>query len=83
MERFVFYSPSLDAKALASAKRAAARLGATVVRSLAGTMLLEAPRAKAAELAEALPGWRYSAEARTHRVREKTPRQRARAKKTA
>jgi hypothetical protein len=83
MQRFVFYSPSLDRKALLAAKRTASRLGATVVRSLAGSMLLEAPRAKAAEVAEALPGWQYSAEKKVQRIPERTPLDRARVKKAA
>jgi hypothetical protein len=83
MQRFVFYSPSLDRKALLAAKRTASRLGATVVRSLAGSMLLEAPRAKAAEVAEALPGWQCSAEKKVHRIPERTPLDRARVKKAA
>lgn len=83
MERFVFYSPTLDVKALTAARRTVARLGATVVRSLAGSMLVEAPRARAAEVAQALPGWRCRSEAKILRVPERTPLQRARAKKGA
>lgn len=84
MERYVFYCPqSLDPKVVTAAKKTATSLGATVVRAVAGSMLLEAPPAKAAQVAKALPGWRYSVETKTHRIPERTPLQRARVKKAA
>ena len=77
MDRFVFYCPqTLDQKAVSDAKKIATSLGATVVRAAAGTMLLEAAPAKAAQVAKALPGWRYSAETRSHRLPERRPLQR-------
>ena len=80
MHRYVFYSPlTPDPKVVTAAKKTAVSLGATVVRTAAGSMLLEAAPSKAAEVAKALPGWRYSVEAKTHRIPERTPLQRARA----
>lgn len=84
MDRYVFYHPlSLDAKTVAAAKKKAASLGATVLRSAAGTMLLEAERAAIRQVANALPDWRYSVEAKVHRLPERTPLQRARLKHRA
>lgn len=84
MERYVFYSTqSLDPKVVNAAKKTATALGATVVRAVAGSMLLEAAPAKVAQVAKALPGWRYSAEAKKHRIPERTPLQRAAAARTA
>ncbi len=78
MDRFVFYnSQCLDPKSLTVAKKTAREKGATVLRAAVGTMLVEAAPADAAEVARALPGWRYSAETRTHRVPERTTLQRA------
>jgi hypothetical protein len=84
MDRYVFYAVQpVDAKVVTAAKKTAAALGATVVRTVAGSMLLEAPAAKAAQVAKALPGWRYSVETKTHRLPERTPLQRARAARAA
>ena len=81
MARYVFYCPtSLDAKAVTAAKKTATALGATVVRSAAGQMLLDAPPARMAQVAEALPAWRYSVEGKSARIPERStrPLQRAR-----
>ena len=78
MSRYVFSnSNAQDGKVLTAAKKAAQLRGATVVKSLAGTMLLEVPAAKVPEVAQALPGWRYSAERKTTRVPERKPLERA------
>lgn len=78
MDRYVFFtSASRDAKALAAAKRTATDLGATVVGAVAGQMLVEAAPTKVAQVAKALPGWRYTVERETARVPERRPLQRA------
>ncbi len=79
MDRYVFYSPlSLDPKSVTAAKKTATALGARVVRTAAGSMLLEAAPTMITQVAQALPGWRYSVEAKAHRIPERTPLQRAR-----
>ncbi|WP_395321882.1 hypothetical protein [Variovorax sp. UC74_104] len=84
MSRYVFFNSSAqDIKVLTAAKRAARSRGATVVKSLAGTMLLELPPAQVSEVAQALPGWRYSAERKTTRVPERRPLQRSKARGAA
>lgn len=71
MARYVFRNRDAQCKqALAAAAKAARSLGATVVKSLAGTMLLEATPAQVPEVAQASPGWRYAAERKTARVPE-------------
>ena len=87
MARYVF-SPATAATGavpLASAKKTASAHGATVLRAIAGSMLVEAPPAKAAAVVKALPGWRCTLERKTTRVPERTPLQRTRqlATKTA
>lgn len=83
MGRYVFFnSKAQDSKVLTAAKRAARSHGATVVKALAGTMLLELPPKQASELAQALPDWRYSAERKTTRVPERPPLQRAKPRGT-
>jgi hypothetical protein len=83
MSRYVFFNSDVqDAKRLTAARQAARSLGATVVKSLAGTMLLELAPGKVSEVAQALPGWRYSAERKTTRVPERKPRERAKARGT-
>lgn len=78
MSRYVFFnSNAQDAKVLTAAKKAARARGATVVKSLAGTMLLELAPARVPELAQALPGWRYAVERKTTRVPERKPLERA------
>jgi hypothetical protein len=78
MGRYVFFnSNAQDGKVLTAAKKAARLRGATVVKSLAGTMLLEVAPAQIPEVAQALPGWRYSAERKTTQVPERKPLQRA------
>jgi hypothetical protein len=81
MCRYVFFnSDALDAKVLMAAKKAARSRGATVVKSLAGTMLLELAPARVPEVAQALPGWRYSVENKTARVPERKPLERTKAR---
>ncbi|MFG6465022.1 hypothetical protein [Roseateles sp. BYS87W] len=75
---FSFATAAIGAVPLASARRTANSHGATVLRAIAGTMLLEAPPATAAAVAKALPGWRYTPERKTSRVPERTQLQRAR-----
>jgi hypothetical protein len=78
MSRYVFFnSDAQDAKVLAAAKKVARSRGATVMKSLAGTMLLELAPARVPEVARALPGWRYSVESKTARVPERKPLQRS------
>jgi len=77
--RYVFYFPlSVDPKLVAAAKKTAKDLGVTVLRTVAGSMLVEAEASEAALVAKALPGWQYSVESMTHRIPERTPLQRAR-----
>lgn len=72
MARYVFHLPlSLDTKAVSAAKRKATAMGATVVRTAAGQMLVEASPAKAAKVAEALPDWRYALERAAARIPER------------
>jgi hypothetical protein len=74
----MFHLPrSLDTKAVSAAKRKATALGATVVRTAAGQMLVETTPAKAAKVAEALPDWRYALERVAARLPERTPLARA------
>ena len=81
MGRYVFFnSDAQDDKVLTAAKKAARSHGATVVKSLAGTMLLELEPAQVSEVAQALPGWRYSAERKTTRVPERRPLERSMAR---
>jgi len=81
MSRYVFStSQALDAKALVSARQAARGCGATVLKSLAGTLLVEAGPAQLAEVAQALPGWTCTPERRTTRVPERKPLERAKAR---
>ena len=55
MSRYVFFnSDAQDAKVLTAAKKTARSRGATVVKSLAGTMLLEVTPAQVPEVAQAL-----------------------------
>ena len=62
MSRYVFFnSEAQDVKVLTAARMAARSRGATVVKSLAGTMRLELAPAQVPEMAQNLPGWRYSA----------------------
>jgi len=78
MARYVFHLPrSLDTKAVTAAKKTATSMGATVVRTAAGQMLVETTPSKAAKVAEALPEWRYGLERLTARLPEKTPLARA------
>ena len=78
MERYVFFNAKAsDPKSLTAAKKTARDLGVTVVGAFAGSMLVEAPAAKAKQVAQALPGWRYTAERKTARVPERGPLERA------
>lgn len=81
MARYVFRSSDAQSnQALAAAVKAARSVGATVVKSLAGTMLLEVTPAQVPEVAQALPGWRYAAERKTTRVPERKPLERTKAR---
>ena len=60
-------------------KKAARSSGATVVKSLAGTMVLELAPAQVPEVAQALPGWRYSVERKSALVPEHKPLERSKA----
>lgn len=72
VSRYVFSNTDAqDDKALMAAKKTARAHGATVVKSLAGTMLLELEPAKILEVARALPGWRYSAERKKTRISDR------------
>ena len=81
MSRYVFFnSDAQDDKVLMAAKKAARARGATVVKSLAGTMLLELAPAQVPDVAQALPGWRYAVESKTTRVPERKPLERSKAR---
>lgn len=81
MSRYVFFnSDAQDAKVLTAARKAARSRGAKVVKSVAGTMLLEVAPARVPEVAQALPGWRFSVERKTARVPERTPLARSKAR---
>lgn len=84
-QRYVFYfSLGVGAQAaVRAARKTASDLGATVVKAGLGTMLVEAPAAKVAEVAQALPQWRYAREKRTTQLPEAAPLQRTRAKQVA
>ena len=78
MGRYVFHLPtSLDAKQVSAAKKTAAAMGATVVRTAPGQMLVEASEAKAAELADELPQWRYGPDRASARRPDLSPLTRA------
>ena len=75
MKKYVFYSSdlSVDRKVVTAARKTAASLGATVVRTVGSSMLLEATPAKVVQIAKALPGWHYSVETKGHRFPEHSP----------
>ena len=78
MSRYVFYcGGAVDDKVLAAARKAARLHGATVLKSLAGTMLLEMSLTRLPEVVQALPGWHYTAERKTTRLPERRPAERA------
>ena len=71
LSRYVFFnSNARDAKVPTAAKKTARSRGATVVKSLTRTMLLEGAPAQVPEVEQALPGWPYAAERKTTRVPE-------------
>lgn len=80
MSRYVFSFPALrpDPTVLADAEATATALGAKVVRSVAGSMLLETTPSIASRLAKAMPEWSLSEENTSYRTPERTPLQRAR-----
>jgi hypothetical protein len=81
MSRHVFLNgEAQDVKVLAVARKVARSHGATVVKSLAGTMLLELAPAQETKVAQALPGSRYSVERETTRVPERKPLERTKAR---
>ena len=51
-----------------------------MVKSLAGTMLLELAPVQVTEVAQALPGWRYSVERKTTTVPERKSLERTKAR---
>ena len=77
MARFSFSPFTTDAIPLAAARRAATANGATVVRVIAGSILLEVQPSRIAVVAAVMSGWKYSAERKTARAPERTPLQRA------
>ncbi len=84
MSRYVFFnSDAQDAKVLTAAKKAVRSRGATVVKSLAGTMLLGVTPAQLPQGAQASPGWRYSVERKMTRVPERKPLERSKARGAA
>lgn len=81
MSRYVFYNnDAQDAKVLSAAERTARLRGATVLKSLAGTMLLELAPTQVPAVAQALPGWCYAVERKTTRVPERKPLERSKAR---
>ena len=80
MARYILFpTTGAESTSLATARQAAVAHGATVIRAIAGGMLLEVPKSKVIELAQALHGWSYSPERKTIRVPERSPLERARA----
>lgn len=80
MARFVFSHSlvTLDPKVAASARRTATAMGAKVVRSIAGTMLVEGTPTLLSKLAGALPEWKTSVDQpAAARLPEKSPGHRA------
>jgi hypothetical protein len=68
MERHVFYAKqSLDPQVVKAAKATATSLGARVVRTGMGTMLLEAKPELVRKLVKALPGWGHNIETTSRR----------------
>ena len=79
MSRYVFLnSEAQDVKVLAAVRKAARSRGATVVKSLAGTMLLGLGERNRG--GGALPGWRYSVERKTTTVPERKSLERTKAR---
>jgi hypothetical protein len=62
---------------LATARKTATGKGATVLRVIAGSMLIEAAPGKIAAVATALQGWQYSPERKTTKVPEQRALERA------
>ena len=85
MTHYVFYSLqlSIDRKVVMAARNVATSLGATVVRTLGGSMLIETTPAKVGQIAKALPDWRYSLETKGYRIPERSPLQLVRGARTA
>jgi hypothetical protein len=61
-----------------AARKVARSHGATVVKSVAGTMLLELTPAQVPQVADALPGWCYTVVRQTTRLPDGKPLQRRR-----
>jgi len=79
MDRYVFYAKeSLDAKTIRAARATVRALGASVVRTGVGTMLLEVEPECVRKVARALPQWRYSVERHATRIPERRPAERLR-----
>ena len=84
MPRFVFF-PATESAAvpIATAKKTARKHGATVLRAIAGTMLIDVQEERLEQLVQALPGWRYSIERRDTRIPERRPLERIKAARKA
>jgi hypothetical protein len=84
-QRYVFYFSmgTGSQAAVRAARKAVSALGATVIKAGVGTLLVEATPAKAAEMAEALPLWRYVQEKTVARLPERGALQRKRLKLAA
>lgn len=69
MARYTFFcSSGLDRNGLLAAKKTVQTVGASVVRSADGSMLVEASTGQLRRLAKALPDWRYCVERNTTRL---------------
>lgn len=80
MPLYVFFPGTMPGtKSLTAAKKAVGDNGATVVRTAAGSMLVEATPARAKRIVQALLGWQYTPERKTTRVPERRPPERAKA----
>ena len=76
MNRFVFFNPNtpFDAKELGAAKKLAKANGATVVRAMVGSMLLEGSPEVMERVAASLAGWRYEPESHYRLPERPSPR---------
>lgn len=84
MGLYVFSSiEPVTAKQLAASEQTVRALGGTVVRSLAGVMLVELAAPALRQVAKLLPDWRWSPQRKTAHVPEYRQRVRARVRKTA
>lgn len=78
MDRHIFFSSEhLGASTMAAAKKTAQALGAKVINTASGGLLIEATPEVIGQVASALPGWNHTVERKTMRIPERTPLQRA------